>query len=136
MVGKISSSRNLLVGALALALFTGFLWAGTIVAGLSDQIADGEGMYVDNCSSCHGKNLGGKSAPSLIGEGFFTSLSSRNIETAKELYNYLKATMPYHRPGALSDQQYLFITCFLLWQNGIDLGGEVSVGDLKGVKLP
>jgi hypothetical protein len=128
--------RKLLVAISFLVLVTLIFWAGSLVASLSDQVADGEDLYKDNCSSCHGKDLGGKSAPILIGTDFTSSLSSKGMDNGGQLYEFVKTKMPLHRPGALSSDEYLSITVYILWQNGIDLGSQMEVDDLYGIQLP
>jgi len=128
--------RKFIIAVFGVALVAFILWAGSLIASLSDQVADGESLYKDNCSSCHGKDLGGKSAPLLIGTDFTSSLSSKGVSNAGELYEFIKTKMPLHRPGALSDEDYLSSTVYLLWQNGIDLGSQVQADDLYSIQLP
>lgn len=55
--------------------------------------------------------------PALTGEA-----SLLNFPHGLALYHYLRATMPRPFPGALTDEEYLAITAFLLHANGVYLG--------------
>jgi mono/diheme cytochrome c family protein len=47
--------------------------------------------------------------PRLSGEG-----ALRSFPTAQALYLYIRATMPRHTPGQLSDEDYLGVTAYVL----------------------
>src|SRR5271170_7625496 len=64
------------------------------------QAKQGQGLYNDKCSSCHGDTLmGGESAPALAG-GEFTS--NWNGLTLGDLFERIRTTMPQNRPGSVS----------------------------------
>lgn len=70
-------------------------------------------------SKCHAANHPPEgfvlpySVPPVIGDGTLTKFT-----TAADLYAYLKARMPWHQPGSLSDEQYWQLTAYLLRANG------------------
>ncbi len=74
-----------------------------------------------NCwkSGCHGERPyeGGfqlpQNVPALIGKGTIEKFS-----TAASLQAYIRAAMPYWKPGSLSDEDAWRVTAFLLRENG------------------
>lgn len=92
-----------------------------------------------NCakSTCHGtrpppegftfpKNF----APALVGANALT-----RFENAQELYDFVRARMPYQAPGTLTPDEYWALVAYLLRQRGIGLvgidGGNASQIGLK-----
>lgn len=47
------------------------------------------------------------------------------FDTALELYYYNKATMPWHAPGTMRDEEYWQVTAFMVELNGVDLEGAI-----------
>jgi hypothetical protein len=47
------------------------------------------------------------------------------FDTALDLYQYNKATMPWHAPGTMRDEEYWQVTAFMVEMNGVDLGGTI-----------
>jgi len=47
------------------------------------------------------------------------------FNTAFDLYQYNKQSMPWHAPGTMQDEEYWQVTAFLLDLNGVDLGDTV-----------
>ena len=82
-----------------------------------------------NCwqSKCHAPNHPPegfeipRTSPLVIGPGALTG-----YDTAQELFEYLKTTMPWPFPGLFQDQQYWGLTAYLLDANGIDLGKPLT----------
>lgn len=96
--------------------------------GLTEEwrdVLDPEDM---NCwqSKCHAPNHPPegfevpRTSPLVIGPGALTA-----YETAEELYDYLRTTMPWPFPGLFQDFQYWQLTAFLLDANGVDMGEPV-----------
>src|SRR5437763_1115023 len=80
----------------------------------------GNTLYAASCAGCHRANLaGGGDAPALGGAGFMSTFGNRS---AKDLYNFIAASMPAGAPGSLSEQQYTSVTAYLLWANGAKPG--------------
>lgn len=84
----------------------------------SELARAGRQIYEQNCSSCHGDQGQGTSAPALIGDR--ATLGSYGDGAA--LFSYIKRNMPADRPGTLSDQQTLQVTAYVLLENGIVKG--------------
>jgi cytochrome c len=93
----------------------------------SGTAAQGERMYRDTCSGCHGDRGQGvdQLGPQVAG-GFGTLKSENPILTvgsywpyATTVWDYIHRAMPYGRPGSLSANQTYALTAFLLYMNGI-----------------
>jgi outer membrane protein assembly factor BamB len=76
------------------------------------QSAAGAKVYAQYCSSCHGANLQGVSAPALTGASFGSS--NLNISQMRTI---VTTQMPLTAPGSLSPQQYASVMAYLLQYN-------------------
>src|SRR3954469_21310927 len=86
------------------------------------QAAAGRTAYQANCASCHLADLKGSGdAAQLAGSEFMDAWGRR---TPRELLSFIQLTMPPTRPGALSQEEYLGITAFILQSNGATAGGQ------------
>ena len=75
-----------------------------------DQFAEGEQLYATYCASCH--EIEGGIGPILTSKVLSTRV------TARYLYNYNKANMPYEAGNTLQSDQYWSITAYLLIREG------------------
>ncbi|MFN2165657.1 MAG: hypothetical protein ACK2U9_05310, partial [Anaerolineae bacterium] len=81
-----------------------------------------------NCwqSKCHAPNHPPegfqipRTSPLVIGPGALSG-----YQTAEDLFEYLRDTMPWPFPGLFQDQQYWGLTAYLLDENGVDLGKQL-----------
>lgn len=73
------------------------------------QAAAGAKVFAQNCSSCHGANLQGVSAPALTGASF----AHANLSIS-QLRTIVTSQMPLGSPGSLSPQQYASVMAYLL----------------------
>lgn len=87
------------------------VWDGVYTAAQAKQ---GEALYKENCSSCHGESLNGEDAPALAGSEF---LSNWGGLTVGDLFERIRTTMPQNKVGSLSREQnaaivaYIFSAC-------------------------
>ncbi len=80
-----------------------------------------------NCwqSKCHAPNHPPegfeipRQSPMIIGTGALTG-----YETAADLFEYIRVSMPWAFPGLFDDETYWQLTAFLAEANNIDLGAE------------
>src|SRR5436190_24319733 len=80
------------------------VWDGAFT---KEQAKRGEGLYAQNCSSCHGPDLSGNDeAAPLTGTVF---LSSWDGLTVADLSNRVRVSMPPNNLGKLSRQQIIDI---------------------------
>jgi mono/diheme cytochrome c family protein len=83
--------------------------------GLEEQLAQGEKVWGDSCSVCHGDSGEGKGKknPAVVG-----GKALGTYGTGADLLSYLKEKMPKDDPGSLSEAEYLAATAWLLSKNG------------------
>jgi len=70
--------------------------------------------------------------PALVGPDV-----NQKFSNAYQLYSYIHATMPYWKPGSLSEDEVWRITAFLLRENGLwDDNGELGEANAADVNIP
>ena len=89
-------------------------------------------------SGCHGANPyeGGftipKKIPAVIGE---TTLAK--FADAAQLHAYIRATMPFWKPGSLTEEESWRVTAFLLRQNDLwNAATDLNASNAVDVKIP
>jgi cytochrome c len=105
------------------------------------QAGRGEKLYAENCASCHG-DLGEGSVtsrgriPGVVGPAALplepppgAKYRKQPFRTARDVYEFVKTSMPPGMGGSLSDQEYLEIVVFDLKANNIDLAGQTITPD-------
>jgi cytochrome c len=108
----------------------------------------GKTLYAENCSSCHGDHGEGGvttrgKVPPVVGPTalpFYPPPGARyrkqQFGTARDLYDFVKATMPPGMGGTLADQDYLDIVAFALMANGVDLSRRaITLDALAGLAV-
>lgn len=114
----------------------------------SGTVSEGAEIYAAQCASCHGPEGQGGSAIGLVGRipndafpfGEDPSLERRigsYWPYATTLFDYIRRTMPYDRPGSLEDEEVYALTAFLLYKN--ELISEEALIDaetLPAVEMP
>jgi mono/diheme cytochrome c family protein len=85
-----------------------------------EQAKRGEGLYANNCSSCHGPDLSGNDeAAPLTGSAF---LANWDGLTVGDLSERVRVSMPPNRLGQLSRQQITDILSHVLSFNSFPAG--------------
>jgi S-disulfanyl-L-cysteine oxidoreductase SoxD len=103
--------------ALLLAQSAASVWDGVYTA---DQAKRGADAYANNCASCHGDQLEGEGqAPPLTGPEF---MGNWNKQTADDLFEIIKSTMPADKPGTLSRARNADIITYIFQTNGFPAG--------------
>lgn len=96
----------------------------------ADQIAWGQQLYGANCASCHGASGEGGGAPAVVGKDALpldrptAKFRKGQFHTAKDVFDFVKASMPPNKGGSLKDEEYAAILAFDLKANGVDLTGK------------
>src|ERR1700677_4258626 len=86
------------------------------------QASAGRSAYAANCAGCHEANLAGSGdQPPLAGPSFMASWGSRST---KDLYDDIRAQMPYGKGGSLDPVTYQSIIAFILAANGAQPGSQ------------
>ncbi len=77
-----------------------------------EQAARGLAAYVEQCSTCHGRDLeGADMTPPLTGSGFLSNWDGLSVG---DLYERIRVSMPLNRPGSLTRQENADVIAYLL----------------------
>ena len=107
-------------------------------------VNQGQHIYHAFCANCHGdRGQGMLQYPALAG-GQGTLKSKDPLLTvgsywpyATTVWDFIRRTMPYARPGTLTPDQTYAVTAFVLYLNGIlDKDAELNETTLPHVKMP
>lgn len=121
----------LLATGVALVVVTGEISAGGQADGLytSAQADAGEGLYDDQCVSCHG-NLSAfvPEMAALLGDHTFRNRwEGRSIG---ELFQLIQEEMPQDAPGSLSNDETASLVAYILAGNRFPAGDAALSSDL------
>jgi quinoprotein glucose dehydrogenase len=93
------------------------VWDGAFT---KEQAKRGEGLYAQNCSTCHGPDLSGNDeAAPLTGSAF---LSNWDGLTVGDLTERVRVSMPPNKLGTVSRQQIVDILSYVLSFNNFPAG--------------
>jgi cytochrome c len=88
-------------------------------------VAEGEAIFAEKCSACHGENGQGGLADRLVG-GQGSLATTKPIKTvgsywpyATTVFDYVRRAMPYTAPQSLSPDETYSLVAYLLWLNGV-----------------
>jgi mono/diheme cytochrome c family protein len=82
---------------------------------LSGDAALGKAVYDRECARCHGADGQGTSGgPTLVGDG----TAPRGL-SKQQLFDYVRTSMPYDKPGSLSEAEYTQVVEYLRVVNGL-----------------
>ena len=96
--------------------------AQTLTSFTAAQADAGRAAYATNCMGCHQANLAGEGdALPLAGQTFFAAWGKR---TTADLYNTIRNSMPYGKPGSLDVKTYASLVAFILQSNGARPGAS------------
>ena len=109
------------------------IWDGIYT---EEQATRGQGLYSQECASCHGGELtGGEMAPPLAGGEF---LAGWDGLTVGDLFERVRISMPQNNPGSLSGQQNADILAFMFKASKFPTGTTElakDAGILKQIKF-
>ncbi len=101
------------------------------------QVERGQSSFLQNCASCHGRNLdNGEFAPAVKGRSFLNHWGARPVS---EFAAYLRANMPPGRTGELSKDDYTALVAFIMNANGASSDAESLPPDsaaLTAIRMP
>lgn len=89
-----------------------------------EQFQRGETLYIEECAACHGVNLEGVAASTLIGPTFRKTWSRLNANVG-ELFNRISISMPPGQLGRLGSAENLDILAYLLGRNNVLVGTQL-----------
>jgi S-disulfanyl-L-cysteine oxidoreductase SoxD len=90
------------------------------------QASKGQGYFNTFCAQCHRPDLSGAMGPTLKGNQFL-----EGYKTGEDLYRYSKDKMPVTNPGSVPDKYMLPIVAFILSENGLPGGTELTMDNLN-----
>ncbi len=107
------------------------------------DVAQGETIFAEKCSSCHGEQGAGGLADRLVG-GRGSLATFKPVKTvgsywpyATTVFDYVRRAMPYNAPQSLSSEEVYSLVAYLLWLNGIVPRDFVlDQQTLPGVRMP
>ena len=114
----------------------------------SGRVAAGEVIYAAKCAACHGAEGEGSTANALVGrqpDDAFPFAEDQEAPRvigsywpyATTIFDYVRRSMPYDRPGSLTDDEVYSLTAFLLFKNEIITEDAVmSAETLPKVRMP
>jgi len=86
----------------------------------TEQAQRGGALYQQECTACHGPQLGGiDAAPALVGGGF---ASNWNGVLLSAMVERIRVSMPQSSPGKLSRRQVADVLAYILERNGFPPG--------------
>ena len=97
-----------------------------------EQAKRGEGVFIEECSTCHGRDLeGADMTPPLTGAGF---MSNWDGLTVGDLSDRIRISMPLNSPGKLSRQENADVVAYILRFNQFPAGKEELPRDVQALK--
>jgi S-disulfanyl-L-cysteine oxidoreductase SoxD len=96
------------VSSIARAQSPRSVWDGVYT---QEQARQGQAIYKENCSDCHGDSLAGDDAPALAGTEF---LSNWGGLTVADLFERIRTTMPQNKAGSLTKEENAAIVAYIL----------------------
>ncbi len=100
------------------------------------QAARGQQVYQRACAACHLDSLQGDAvSPTLLGSAF---LARFNGQSAHEMVQNLRASMPQNAPDSLGDRAYVDLVAYLLKANGGRTGAQelsLDVAELERITI-
>jgi len=95
------------------------VWSGVYT---DAQAAQGQAVYAERCSRCHGGDLNGAATGTgLTGERFTQLWREDNVGN---LFTKIRETMPRGNGGVLKEEDYVSATAFILQRNGFPAGSQ------------
>jgi len=107
--------------------------------GLTDEFRQTYPPEDRNCweSGCHGERPydSGFTLPEHIPALIGPQATLGKFTTADGLHAYIKAAMPFWKPGSLTEEESWLVTAFLLRENGVRFSGKLDESNAEQVQL-
>jgi mono/diheme cytochrome c family protein len=105
------------------------VWDGVYT---EEQSKRGQAVFLEECASCHGRDLeGADMTPPLTGAAF---MSNWDGLTVGDFADRIRISMPLNRPGILSRQQNADVVAYILRFNQFPAGNEELSRDVQTLK--
>ncbi len=98
------------------------------------QAKRGEAVFADKCAHCHGADLSGGDAPTLVGSEFGGNWDDLSLG---DLAERIRIAMPQDNPQSLTRDQVADLVAFILKSNKVPAGQAdlpASADSLKAIK--
>jgi ankyrin repeat protein len=109
------------------------IWDGVFT---DQQAQRGQQVYQRACAACHLDSLQGDAvSPPLTGSGFLARFTG---QSAHEMVQNLRASMPQNAPDSLGDRAYIDLVSYLLKANGSKTGAlelPLDVAELEKIAV-
>lgn len=108
-------------------------------------VAQGEKLFMDNCSSCHGEFGEGSGRWPVLAGGKGSLASDNPVKTvgsywpyASTVFDYVRHAMPYGNAQSQSIDEYYALVAYVLYLNDVvtDQNFELSNKNLATIKMP
>ncbi|MDA9531269.1 c-type cytochrome [Bradyrhizobium sp. CCBAU 25338] len=108
-------------------------------------VAQGEKLYMDNCSTCHGEFGEGNGRWPVLAGGKGSLTSDNPVKTvgsywpyASTVFDYVRHAMPYGNTQSQSVDEYYALVAYVLYLNDVvtDQNFELSNKNLATIKMP
>ncbi len=112
------------------------------------SVQQGEQIYREKCTACHGENGTGGPFDTLVGrlpdDAFPFALDPAAVKTignywpyATTLYDYINRAMPHDAPGSLGGDEVYALVAYLLYKNDIvPLDTVLTAENLPAISMP
>jgi mono/diheme cytochrome c family protein len=115
--------------AAALANQDKTVWEGVYT---DEQAKRGEALWGDKCAKCHGADLSGGDAPSLVGSEFSANWDDLSLG---DLADRLRISMPQDNPQSLSREQTADLVALILKGNKLPSGTTDLPSQTENLKM-
>ena len=95
------------------------------------QAKRGETLFGDKCAMCHGADLSGGDAPSLVGSEFSGNWDDLSLG---DLAERIRVSMPQDNPQSLTRDQVADLVAFILSRNRMPAGQADLPGQAEPLK--
>ncbi|QHP71446.1 cytochrome c [Bradyrhizobium sp. LCT2] len=108
-------------------------------------VAQGEKLFMDNCSTCHGEFGEGNGRWPVLAGGKGSLTSDNPVKTvgsywpyASTVFDYVRHAMPYGNAESLSVNEYYALVAYVLYLNDVvtDQNFELTNKNLATIKMP
>ena len=125
------------------AVDTAVLPDGTGLPEGKGTAAEGKAVYERTCQECHGDQAKGADQAALVGGigSLATDSPKKTVGSywpyATTVWDYVNRSMPFERPGSLSNDQVYAVVAYVLHLNGIiGENDELNAETLPKVEMP
>lgn len=107
------------------------IWSGVYT---SAQAERGKTVYSTACVRCHGSDLGGTTAPPLVGDRFLANWGGESVD---RLFLKIRDTMPPNFGTILDDSAKLDVVTYILQSGGYPSGPRelAAAGELAAIQI-